>query len=162
MFPVFVFFLPGANTLAPECRECGPCGCSSHSDTGLRPAGPLTGSTRQPSWRVAPGSVPRPDGQRFLSDDREADARSIWLFTRGPSDLVRRCHGLSGGAGASTMQPHCVQVFLPAQCGSLSVRWSTVPVALSSPLPGSPVHRYTPANSFQSAPVGVFPREDAQ
>lgn len=83
--------------LAPECCECGPCGCSSHSDTGLRPAGPLTGSTCQPSWRVAPGS--RPDGQRFQSDDRWADALNIWLLTRGPANLVRRCTDYRTGRG---------------------------------------------------------------
>lgn len=33
----------------------------------------LTGSTRQLSWRVKPGSVRRPDGQRFHSGDTAAD-----------------------------------------------------------------------------------------
>jgi len=36
----------------PVCHQCEPCGYSSHNGTGHHSAASLTGSTRQPSWRV--------------------------------------------------------------------------------------------------------------
>ncbi len=67
----------------PVCHQCEPCGCSLHNGTGHHSPVSLTGSTRQPSWRVRPGSVRHPGGQRFHSDDTVADVRSIFPLTRG-------------------------------------------------------------------------------
>lgn len=152
---LFLSFSCPVPALAPECCECGPCGCPSHSDTGLRPAGPLTGSTCQPSWRVAPGS--RPDGQRFQSDDRWADALNIWLLTRGPANLVRRCTDYRTGLVLQRCS-HILYRFFYLQCAAHFQCAGQRFQLLCSLLSGSPVHRYTPGKRFQSAPVGVFSR----
>ncbi len=81
----------------PVCRQCEPCGCSSRNGTGHHSAESLTGSTRQPSWRVMHGSVRHPVGQRFHSDDTVAGVRSIFPLTRGQVIRCPRCRALSGG-----------------------------------------------------------------
>ena len=97
----------------PVCHQCEPCGCSLHNGTGHHSPVSLTGSTRQPSWRVRHGSVRHPGGQRFHSDDTVADVRSIFPLTRGQVIRGPRYHALSrrDGVGASTMQSHFVQAF---------------------------------------------------
>ncbi len=81
----------------PVCRQCEACGYSSHNGTGHHSAESLTGSTRQPSWRVMHGSVRHPVGQRFHSDDTVAAVRSIFPLTRGQVIRGPRYHALSGG-----------------------------------------------------------------
>lgn len=49
----------------PVCHQCEPCGCSLHNGTGHHSPVSLTGSTRQPSWRVRPGSVRHLAGKDF-------------------------------------------------------------------------------------------------
>lgn len=96
MRPVFAFFCP-VPALLLVCRQCEPCGCSSRNGTGHHSAESLTGSTRQPSWRVMHGSVRHPVGQRFHSDDTVAGVRSIFPLTRGQVIRSPRCRALSGG-----------------------------------------------------------------
>ncbi len=97
----------------PVCSQCEARGYSSHDGTGHHSAASLTGSTRQPSWRVMHGSVRHPGGQRFHSDDTVAGIRSIFPLTRGQVIRGPRYHALSrrDGVGASTMQSHFVQAF---------------------------------------------------
>ena len=65
------------------------------------------------------------------------------------------------GAGASTMQSHFVQAFLPVLCGAFSGCCSPVPVVPRGLPPDNPVHRHTPGNSFLQAPGGLFRGADA-
>ncbi len=88
----------------PVCHQCEPCGCSLHNGTGHHSPVSLTGSTRQPSWRVRPGSVRHPGGQRFHSDDTVADVRSIFPLTRGQVIRGPRYHALSGGTAPVLQQ----------------------------------------------------------
>ena len=90
------FFCP-VSALLPVCRQCEPCGCSSRNGTGHHLAESLTGSTRQPSWRLMHGSVRHPVGQRFHSDDTVAGVRSIFPLTRGQVIRSPRYHALSDG-----------------------------------------------------------------
>lgn len=96
MRPVFAFFCP-VPALLLVCRQCEPCGCSSRNGTGYHSAESLTDNMRQPSWRVMPGSVRCPGGQRFHSDDTVAGVRSIFPLTRGQVIRSPRCRALSGG-----------------------------------------------------------------
>ena len=95
-----VLFLP-SSCLVPAlllvCHQCEPCGCSSHNGTGHHSAESLTGSTRQPSWRVMPGSVRHPDEQRFHSDDTAASVHCIFPLIRGQATRSPRCRALSDG-----------------------------------------------------------------
>ncbi len=104
------------------CRQCEPCGCSLHNGTGHHSPVSLTGSTRQPSWRVRPGSVRHPGGQRSHSDDTVAGVRSISPLTRGQVIRGPLCRALSGGTGLALQRySHILyRLFLPVQCGSLS------------------------------------------
>lgn len=88
----------------PVCHQCEPCGCSLHNGTGHHSPVSLTGSTRQPSWRVRPGSVRHPGGQRFHSDDTVADVRSIFPLTRGQVIRGPRYHALPGGTAPVLQQ----------------------------------------------------------
>lgn len=116
----------------PVCRQCEACGYSSHNGTGHHSAASLTGSTRQPSWRVMHGSVRHPVGQRFHSDDTVAGGRSIFPLTRGQVIRGPRYHALSGGTAPVLQRcSHILyRLFLPVLCGSLSGRCSPVPVVL--------------------------------
>ena len=116
----------------PVCHQCEPCGCSLHNGTGHHSAASLTGSTRQPSWRVMHGSVRHPVGQRFHSDDTVADVRCIFPLTRGQVIRGPRYHALSGGTAPVLQRcSHILfRLFLPVLYGSLSGRCSPVPVVL--------------------------------
>ncbi len=100
-----------------------------YGGTGHHSPVSLTGSTRQPSWRVRPGSVRHPGGQRFHSDDTVADVRSIFPLTRGQVIQGPRYHALSGGTAPVLQQySHILyRLFLPVLCGSLSGHCSPVP-----------------------------------
>ena len=96
----YILFSPSScpvPALLLVCHQCEPCGCSSHNGTGHHSAASLTGSTRQPSWRVTHGSVRHPDGQRFHSDDTVAGVHSIFPLTRGQVTPGPRYHALSDG-----------------------------------------------------------------
>ena len=116
----------------PVCSQCEARGYSSHDGTGHHSAASLTGSTRQPSWRVMHGSVRHPVGQRFHSDDTVAGIRSIFPLTRGQVIRGPRYHALSGGTAPVLQQySHILyRLFLPVLCGSLSGRSSPVPAVL--------------------------------
>ena len=96
----YILFSPSScpmPALLLVCHQCEPCGYSSHDGTGHHSAASLTGSTRQSSWRVMPGSVRHPVGQRFHSDDTVAGVRSIFPLARGQVIRGPRYHALSGG-----------------------------------------------------------------
>ncbi len=120
--PVFRLFSDPVPVPLPVCHQCEPCGCSLHNGTGHHSPVSLTGSTRQPSWRVRPGSVRHLGGQRFHSDDTVADVRSIFPLTRGQVIRGPRYHALSGGTAPVLQQySHILyRLFLPVLCGSLS------------------------------------------
>ena len=117
----------------------------------------LTGSTRQPSWRVRPGSVRHHGGQRFHSDDTVADVRSIFPLTRGQVIRGPRYHALSGGTAPVLQQYSHILYRLFTRSVRITFRallTSSSCSALTSP--DNPAHRHTPGNSFLLAPGGVF------
>ncbi len=141
----------------PVCHQCEPCGCSLHNGTGHHSPVSLTGSTRQPSWRVRPGSVRHPGGQRFHSDDTVADVRSIFPLTRGQVIRGPRYHALSGGTAPVLQQYSHILYRLFTRSVRITFRallTSSSCSALTSP--DNPAHRHTPGNSFLLAPGGVF------
>ncbi len=154
--PVFAFSDPVPVPL-PVCHQCEPCGCSLHNGTGHHSPVSLTGSTRQPSWRVRPGSVRHPGGQRFHSDDTVADVRSIFPLTRGQVIRGPRYHALSGGTAPVLQQYSHILYRLFTRSVRITFRallTSSSCSALTSP--DNPAHRHTPGNSFLLAPGGVF------
>lgn len=69
----------------------------------------FTGSTRQLSWRVTPGSVRRPDGQRFHSDDTATDF-PVNTRASNPGLAMLRSIGREE-ADTLTIQSHFVRTF---------------------------------------------------
>ncbi len=133
MRPVFRLFSGPVPVPLPVCRQCEACGYSSHNDTGHHSAASLTGSTRQPSWRVMHGSVRHPVGQRFHSDDTVAGVRSIFpVNTRAsnPGPAIPRSIAAGRRRCFNDAVTFCTGFFLPVLCGSLSERCSPVPVVL--------------------------------
>ncbi|EIH35544.1 transposase [Escherichia coli] len=118
----YILFSPSScpvPALLLVCYQCEPCGYSSHNGTGPHSAESLTGSTRQPSWRVMPGSVRHPVGQRFHSDDTVAGVCSIFPLTRGQVIRDPRYYALSGGTVPVLQRcSHILyRLFLPVLCG---------------------------------------------
>ncbi len=95
----------------------------------------LTGSYASTSWRVRPGSVRHPGGQRFHSDDTVADVREYFPVNTRASNRGPRYHAI-GRDGTRLLQQysHILQAFLPV-CGSLfrALLTSSSCSALTSP-----------------------------
>ena len=135
----------------PVCHQCESCGCSLHNGTGHHSLASLTGSTRQPSWRVRPGSVDTSVSKDF-TDDTVADVRVFSANTR--ARVIRARDTTLYRAGrrrcvSNNTVTFLYRLFYPFCAGSLSGHLlSPVPAVQRADFPDNPAHRHTPATAF--------------